>query len=300
MTQVADNVFLVDVASLPTAEEALAEYDRKQAEKSLLVLARGVKFNENHEPAGSPEGGRFASGPGGGASPALFPALADTEAHEASYAAKVEVIEKALAGDHRYRDRPFRNPEDRQRAVIATIEAYQQAGPTGVAVQLAARAEFKPTGTATGWRPEESRSTETRSAMGDGRMRAVLRAQYDVTQARLAGAGVKELEVHRGMGWQQEAPEMPKWIKDMKVGETRTVMVKSLPLTSFSSDRALAAGYAQHRDSQDPRGRVTAVASVVIPAERIASIGSTGMGRVEDNEVVVIGGEIAMQVTRTH
>lgn len=61
MSQFPDDALLVEVDTLPTFEEALAEYEQANSVEAAKDILRGAKFNPNHEPPGSPEGGQFTS-----------------------------------------------------------------------------------------------------------------------------------------------------------------------------------------------------------------------------------------------
>jgi hypothetical protein len=110
------------------------------------------------------------------------------------------------------------------------------------------------------------------------RFEAFLRAQHASTQEFFANAGITEVPVFRGMHVSASRP--PDWV------ETGEVPLR--PLSSFSLDHATAAtfGYVDP-DSRLMQGQLM---SATIPVSRILSTPRTGLGALEEGEVVVLGG----------
>jgi hypothetical protein len=140
---------------------------------------------------------------------------------------------------------------------------------------LEGTADWPPVGELPELRGEIDRARETHGP----RIEAFLRAQYAATQERLAAAGITEVPVFRGVKTYGEAPA---WIES---GD-----VKLRPLSSFSSDRTIAAlfGY-------DERGGHMLTGTV--PAARVLSTPRTGTGALEEAEFVVLGGPASWDIT---
>jgi hypothetical protein len=111
-------------------------------------------------------------------------------------------------------------------------------------------------------------------------LRALVRAQYDRTQAWLKGQNINELFLFRGQGWLEgkEPRNLGKWDNTVK-----TVKMKSQPLMSMTTDWEIAKGFAN--------GDIVAIVGAHVPAKIIFSMPRTGLGCANESEFVVLGGE---------
>lgn len=132
---------------------------------------------------------------------------------------------------------------------------------------------------------------------------AYVEEQYAITQGWLADHGVDRLVVHRGMFWEvdpgdvHEAPypgarhavekirqhDGSTWVDGDDVPATGS------PLTAWSTSSLIAERFATRHL---PRGgqRLSLVMSAQVPADRVFSTPHTGLGCLNEREVVVIGG----------
>jgi hypothetical protein len=114
---------------------------------------------------------------------------------------------------------------------------------------------------------------------------AIVQAMYERTQAFLREAGIERVRVWRGMGWMSswadEWPsEAPQWARTLPVGPEVEVQGVLNPLSSWSADYNVASG---------SFGNIVLAAEV--PATRILALPMTGIGCLDELEVVVIGGD---------
>lgn len=135
-------------------------------------------------------------------------------------------------------------------------------------------------------------------------------ATYEETQSYLESAGVDKLLVYRGMHFDQD--KKPGWLSNIEQnGKTMgsgsqaggimdefgfsgpkpkyvesAKMGKSNPVSSYSTDYNVARDFALY----GTRGSQGAVVAVEIPREQIFSLPTTGMGCVNENEVIAMPG----------
>ena len=120
---------------------------------------------------------------------------------------------------------------------------------------------------------------------------AFLQAQYDLTQRRYADAGIKEVTVYRGMGWAGQAPEIaPDWAQ---VDGDTTIALR--PMSSWTLDRDTADQFGRN-SGQGSSKQVNVVVGTTVPVERIIATPRTGVGALNEWEVVVLGGKLDVAV----
>lgn len=117
-------------------------------------------------------------------------------------------------------------------------------------------------------------------------LRDFLRAQYEATQADLKRAGITHLTVYRGYDWQKallegRAAPVPDWAQGHERGDVIDVPPQR-PLSSWAYSAQGAKLFAGEQDS--------AVLAADIPAADILSYPQSGFGCLNEDEVVVIGG----------
>lgn len=118
------------------------------------------------------------------------------------------------------------------------------------------------------------------------RARAVVKAQYALTQRHLAERGISEVSVSRGM-WFATDSEAPPWVPAVK-GERRQTDLALNPAASFTL-RSEVSSYFARREWDDEQ-YVSVRLHGTVPAARVLSLPRTGMGCLAEEEVVVIGG----------
>lgn len=117
---------------------------------------------------------------------------------------------------------------------------------------------------------------ETEAAAKAKIQRAVT-AMYENTQQRLADLGITEVRAYRGFTTEGE-------VYDDLVRATKTTFATS-PLSSWSLDYAIAREFSESYDND-----AGLVIEAVIPAKRIYALPSTGVGCLNEYEVVALGG----------
>ncbi|WP_420879020.1 hypothetical protein [Rhodococcus sp. (in: high G+C Gram-positive bacteria)] len=126
------------------------------------------------------------------------------------------------------------------------------------------------------------------------RARAIVQAQYAVTQRYLADRGVSEVSVSRGM-WFSTSGDAPAWVPAAK-GEHSRIEVPLNPASSFTT-RSEVSSYFARREWDDDE-YVSVRLHGTVPASRVLSLPRTGMGCLSEEEVVVIGGRGQWEVER--
>lgn len=119
------------------------------------------------------------------------------------------------------------------------------------------------------------------SLMDSADQRKLLRAMYDATQKSLAVRGIKEVRLHRGVGFDDD-PEV--WYARWREG---SVEIETNVMESWSLGSSVAGDFAVRRATHHAVGvwfRTT------VPAERILSCPITGFGCLTEGEVLVLGG----------
>ncbi|WP_137726205.1 hypothetical protein [Prescottella subtropica] len=136
--------------------------------------------------------------------------------------------------------------------------------------------------------PDPPQTVEARRA------RAIVRAQYAVTQRYLADRGVSEVSVSRGM-WFSTSGDAPAWVPASK-GERSHGEVALNPASSFTT-RSEVSSYFARREWDDDE-YVSVRLHGTVPASRVLSLPRTGMGCLSEEEIVVIGGHGQWEVER--
>lgn len=120
---------------------------------------------------------------------------------------------------------------------------------------------------------------------------AFLRAQYENTQAFLNERGIEAITVYRGM---QGLPE--ETISQVNAAPNQDMSFR--PLTSFSLSEGVANNFAGggyiSDDGNNPTNSV--IMKTDIPANRILSLPITGIGCLREEEAVILGGDINVDV----
>jgi hypothetical protein len=157
------------------------------------------------------------------------------------------------------------------------------------ALQLAARDEFKLTGTPRNFSKVPDKAEEVYAAH-PGAFRSFVRAQYDATQEMFRREGITHVTLYRGLG--NNATRLPRNVNlDGAPHEITTTM---RPLSSFTVRESLAQSYANNY-----RGRGILM-SADVPVTRILSTPITGLGFEDQGEVIVLGGKQRVSYTAYH
>ena len=149
---------------------------------------------------------------------------------------------------------------------------------TAHALQDAAEAEFGLHGTAPWTDPKPESVLDEDSMKG---MRLFLRAQYEITQERLKAAGLDTLTLYRGM------KIVPDGLEHGKSAE-----ISTRPINAFSASKQVAFDFSKGIMTQSiagPKGKGIVISGKV-PAERVLSLATTGIGCLSEQEAVVLGG----------
>ena len=128
-----------------------------------------------------------------------------------------------------------------------------------------------------------------------GMLSAFLQAQYEQTQKRFKEAGITEVVLYRGI----DDVALGKTLSDDKLTE---VDVQSRPLSSWSTSDGTAYWFAtggsdseaSGEDVFDPESdhRGAVLLRRVVPVDQILSSSFTGVGSYDEQEMVIIGGEM--------
>lgn len=110
------------------------------------------------------------------------------------------------------------------------------------------------------------------------KLRATVRAMYDLTQRQLAQNGITEMVLYRGV----RTESMPQTRRGAPAEPGQPVRLRHHPLAAFSISGGKAANYARSGEHG-----ITVVERV--PAARIFSLPGTGYGWLDQGEVVVLG-----------
>lgn len=124
---------------------------------------------------------------------------------------------------------------------------------------------------------------------------AFLQAQYDLTQRRYAAAGITTVDVYRGMGWagfpnKSSGDKAPDWAQ---VDGDANIPLR--PLSSWTLDRDTADEFGRN-SGQGSSKQVNVVVGTTVPVERILATPRTGVGALNEWEVVVLGGPLDVAV----
>lgn len=123
-------------------------------------------------------------------------------------------------------------------------------------------------------------------------MRAFVLAQYEATQDYFASLGITHVPVYRGHKVYDGGT--PEWAVDAVDGGRGVADVTLRPLSSFSVDRSVAAQFARGVSTDE-----SYIITGTVPVQRIFSTPRTGVGCLEEAEVVVLGGVGSWQVERS-
>lgn len=126
------------------------------------------------------------------------------------------------------------------------------------------------------------------------RARAVVQAQYALTQRHLASRGISEVSVSRGM-WFPTGSPAPAWVPAAK-GVRQQADLTLNPAAAFTL-RGEVSSYFARREWDDDE-YVSVRLHGTVPASRILSLSRTGMGCLSEEEVVVVGGRAQWEVER--
>lgn len=133
-------------------------------------------------------------------------------------------------------------------------------------------------------------------------LRAFLDTMYQQTQADFAARGVTEVTVARGMKWGDDAfgslagtmERPPSWLTPYIPGEGKVwrgeLSASSNPLSSWSASLQTAQGFAE--PGFDSIGVVSLVAEMNVPVSRVLSSPFSGVGCLQEKELVLVGGAI--------
>lgn len=176
---------------------------------------------------------------------------------------------------------PEQKTRIREEAVAILITRWavtsNDTDPKSLAMQEAAQDEFGLKGTA-GWNQTDL-SNDTRAKTDDDYAkngdlyRAFLRAQYESTQEYLAKNGVKELGLYRGVK-----------------GITPEQATQLRPLSAWSYSLSEAQNFAWG-------GGAGLLLAAMVPADRVLSCARTGIGCLNEKEVVVLGNGDGEKIT---
>lgn len=124
-------------------------------------------------------------------------------------------------------------------------------------------------------------------------------AMYDETQQAFREAGIKVVQLHRGMGF--ESDKAPQWIKDdyldkkLPLGKSKSVELTMNPASSWATSGSVASEFA--------RGAVMVNITQAFPIERILATAASGIGALPEAEMVVLGypfvTDVAWRITKS-
>ena len=157
-----------------------------------------------------------------------------------------------------------------------------------IAVQMAVQEEFKINDALIHWRDSLLADAENSFGSVKDGIKAFLRRQYDVTQTYFRKNGVTELVLFRGMGWERLTQVHP----DLRYEEAwndkiHKVTLKLQPISSFSCSFDTALEF-----TGDFVTSYKMVAMVKVPVERVFTSCATGFGCRQEDEVVLLGGDM--------
>lgn len=181
----------------------------------------------------------------------------------------------------------------REAAVSRLVNQWAQTSndgsPMSLAMQEIAAQEFGIENHASWETDDEIGSLVREYVQEDGPVySAFLRAQYDNTQAFLNEQGVEAITMYRGM----------KELSDSVMAEAKASHNQDMsfrPLTSFSMNEATAFNFAGNHYEGITLENALVLRSD-IPAERILSLPITGLGCLREEEAVILGGDINVDV----
>lgn len=176
------------------------------------------------------------------------------------------------------------------RLVNQWAETSNNSSPMSLAMQEIAAQEFGVENHASWETDDEIGSLVQEYVKEDGPVySSFLRAQYENTQAFLKEQGIEAITVYRGMqGLSQDI------ISQVNAASNQDMSFR--PLTSFSLKEEVAKDFAgmYFSDAENPNNSV--IMKTDIPAERILSLPITGIGCLREEEAVILGGDINVDV----
>jgi 8-oxo-dGTP pyrophosphatase MutT (NUDIX family) len=194
------------------------------------------------------------------------------------------------------RQLPFDSPEAHQAARRLAVEELLRswgygAGqmlPQRLAMQMAARDEFGPTGILdlnTYGDRNRNKTARRDHARNEGVLRDFLRQQYEETQRELARRGIEEVVLYRGIAFDPRHP-VPS-LAEAANGDVVPAPA-SLPLQSWTTMPGVAKRYTGLGEG--------AVMAGVFPASQVLSTPWTGLGQLPLNEFVLLAtpGEVTV------
>lgn len=301
-------------------------------QKRLSDLYR--KYNPNHVPAGTPEGGEFASGGGSAAgravgTPAPIPAMSvgfasATELDPTAPEVKSFLDEVSKRGEaHIGQPLPLTDPY----AIFNAQDVMDGAIAKDIAKRTGVAAPAWDSMFHHGWNADTTKAdgrflqlaaskkwgiSLSPSAQGDINMYANhpdtykryldkatkgIDAVYAATQEDLSARGIKELTLYRGAGYASN--RLPAELQDMSIDDEKDVTMQQNPLGSWSIDPGIAHGFSMNELQTRSDTDSGYVFATTVPAEDIVSTGLTGFGTAWQAEHILRGGTVHMRVKRT-
>lgn len=114
-------------------------------------------------------------------------------------------------------------------------------------------------------------------------------ATYAITQEKLAGMGIDQVNLFRGVKFGGSRPPVPQELQGLETGgSSLSVDVHLNPISSFSTCISTSKAFAGHGSSYYAERAF--LYKMRVPRERILCTAATGLGCKKEQEVVVIGG----------
>lgn len=130
---------------------------------------------------------------------------------------------------------------------------------------------------------------------------AFLQAQYDATQERFAAAGITHVTVVRGHKVYAGALDEAPWLDEMNAAYDPAggadIEVPLRPLSSFTTDPSIAVDFAARKGTSSDVAE-SLIFEGSVPVERIIATPRTGIGCLDESELVLLGGPGKWNVKR--
>lgn len=135
-----------------------------------------------------------------------------------------------------------------------------------------------------GWHDSDTGYTALESESLQAPLRAFVRAMYDTTQAQLAELGVSEVIASRGVRYDTDSGSCP-------FQEGTSAQAPDLnALSAFSLDMSTALEFAAPLEpDEDIYVESSAVMAARVPASRIVSLPTSGLGSTMETELIIMG-----------
>ncbi len=161
-----------------------------------------------------------------------------------------------------------------------------------IAVQLFAQEEFKIDDAFSSWGDNLLQITMNNYGSVKNGLKSYLRRQYDVTQDYFRKNGITELVLFRGMAWRL-LELVPEELRSADIWDNKfyKVTLSLQPISSFSCSFSTALGFAT-----DMGNKYRMLAMVKVPVERVFTSCATGFGCRQEDEIVLLGGNIEAAV----